>query len=537
MPPLRTRTPRTSARSRMDEVGNEKNVVPQPSSAGIFSDDEDADEPVDIAQEDFEETSVWNGAVTIIGYAVLYILGCIRDKLGNIGLLDTSHIPRESPDQKDFTPLYKSFEAFYTRHMYRRIRDCWNRPICSTPGAVIDLIDRKSDNHGWTFYNTGTTTKCLNLSSYNYLGFAENEGPCLESAVEAISKYGVSSSSRRTDVGTCALHTELEELVAEFVGKEAAMVFGMGFATNSTNLATLVGEGSLIISDELNHASLVLGSRLTGAKIKTFKHNDMEHLESVLSEAIIQGQERTHRAWNKILICVEGVYSMEGSVVNLPDIVRLKKKYRAYVYLDEAHSIGALGKTGRGVVEHYGMDVADIDIMMGTFTKSFGAAGGYICADKVVIDALRSRSHAHIYATAMSPPVVMQVMAALKQIMGLDGTTIGVDRIKQLADNSKFFRTRLKEMGFIVYGNDASPIVPLLLYMPGKIAEFSREMRLRKVAVVVVGFPATPIVESRARFCISASHTREDLEYALRHIDEVGDKLNLKYKGDTFASA
>ena len=167
--------------------------------------------------------------------------------------------------------------------------------------------------------------------------------------------------------------------------------------------------------------------------------------------------------------------------------------------------------------------------MMGTFTKSFGAAGGYIAASKAIVNQLRQRSHAHMYATAMSPPVAQQVIASFEQIMGRDGTTLGQDRIRDLASNAKYFRSELKKLGFIVYGNDASPVVPMMLFMPAKIAAFSREMKKRGVAVVVVGFPACPIIESRARFCLSASHTREDLDKALASIDEVGDLLGLKY--------
>lgn len=152
---------------------------------------------------------------------------------------------------------------------------------------------------------------------------------------------------------------------------------------------------------------------------------------------------------------------------------------------------------------------------MGTFTKSFGAAGGYIASSKAIIKSLVQRSHATLYATSMSPPVVQQCIASMKQIMGVDGSNLGRRRIQQLAENAKFFRTELKKLGFIVYGNEASPIVPMLLFMPAKIAAFSREMKKRKIAVVVVGFPACPIIESRARFCLSASHTREDLIKAL----------------------
>jgi serine palmitoyltransferase len=464
-------------------------------------------------------------------YGILFVVGHIRDFTRKMRW-EASRIPEEHIDQKSFVPLYKDFEAFYTRNLYRRIRDCWNRPISSTPGAHFNVVERESKDHGWTFTETGKHERYFNMSSYNYLGFAENTGPCLDQAVEGLNEYGVSCSGPRAELGTQRLHCQLEDLVAEFVGKPAAITFGMGFATNSTNMPALVEQGCLLISDELNHASLVLGARLTGAKIKTFKHNDMHHLEKVLRHAVIEGQPRTRRPWRKILICVEGVYSMEGSLVNLPEVIRLKKKYKAYLYLDEAHSIGALGPTGRGVIEHFGLDVADVDIMMGTFTKSFGAAGGYIAASTDIIATLRSRSHAHNYATSMSPPVAKQVIASFEQIMGRDGSTLGIERIRTLADNAKYFRTELKKMGFIVYGNNASPVVPMMLFMPAKIAAFSREMMKRKVAVVVVGFPATPIIESRARFCLSASHTREDLKKALVHISEVGDLLGLKYSSN-----
>jgi serine palmitoyltransferase len=189
------------------------------------------------------------------------------------------------------------------------------------------------------------------------------------------------------------VHEELEREVAAFVGKPAAIVFGMGFATNSLTLPALMrGKGSLIISDALNHASIVAGVRGSGARVKVFRHNEPEHLERVLRAAIAEGQPRTHRPWTKILVVVEGIYSMEGEICRLPEIVAIKKKYRAYLYLDEAHSIGALGAGGRGVCEHLGVDPADVDILMGTFTKAFGSCGGYIAGDEQLIQYLRTVS-------------------------------------------------------------------------------------------------------------------------------------------------
>ncbi|ELK01093.1 Serine palmitoyltransferase 2 [Pteropus alecto] len=501
--------------------------------------------------------------LTYVGYGVLTLFGYLRDFLRH-WRIEKCHHATEREEQKDFVSLYQDFENFYTRNLYMRIRDNWNRPICSVPGARVDIMERQSHDYNWSFKYTGNTIKgVINMGSYNYLGFARNTGSCQEAAARVLKEYGVGVCSTRQEIGNLDKHEELEKLVASFLGVEAAMAYGMGFATNSMNFS----KGCLILSDELNHASLVLGARLSGATIRVFKHNNMQSLEKLLKDAIVYGQPRTRRPWKKILILVEGIYSMEGSIVRLPEVIALKKKYKAYLYLDEAHSIGALGPTGRGVVDYFGLDPEDVDVMMGTFTKSFGASGGYIGGKKELIDYLRTHSHSAVYATSLSPPVVEQIITSMKCIMGKDGTTLvasfpeaefgptavcsvsrlnsfqrvtaamdggakaslGKECIQQLAENTRYFRRRLKEMGFIIYGNEDSPVVPLMLYMPAKIGAFGREMLKRNIGVVVVGFPATPIIESRARFCLSAAHTKEILDTALKEIDEVGDLLQLKY--------
>ncbi|XP_059817665.1 serine palmitoyltransferase 2 [Hypanus sabinus] len=479
--------------------------------------------------QSFEETPMLVAVLTYMGYGILTLFGYLRDFL-RAWKIEKCHHATEREEQKDFVPLYQDFENFYTRNLYMRIRDSWNRPICSVPGAKFDIMERVSYDYNWTFKFTNKIIKdVLNMGSYNYLGFAECHGYCADAATKATIQYGVGICSSRQEIGNLDKHEELEKLVARFLGVDAAMAFGMGFATNSMNIPALVGKGCLILSDELNHASLVLGARLSGATIRVFKHNNMQSLDKLLKDAIVHGQPRTRRPWKKILIVVEGIYSMEGSIVRLPEIVALKKKYKAYLYLDEAHSIGALGPTGRGVVEYFDLNPKDVDVMMGTFTKSFGAAGGYIGGKKELVDYLRSYSHSTVYATSMSAPVAEQIIASMKCIMGEDGTTLGQTRVQQLAENTRYFRRRLREMGFIIYGNDDSPVVPLMLYMPAKIGAFGREMLKRNIGVVVVGFPATPIIESRARFCVSAAHTREMLDTALKVIGEVGDLLQLKY--------
>lgn len=225
---------------------------------------------------------------------------------------------------------------------------------------------------------------------------------------------------------------------------------------------------------------------------------------------------------------------MEGEYCDLRNVVKVCKKYGVYVYLDEAHSVGAMGATGRGCTEYTGVDPADVDIMMGTFTKSFGGMGGYIAGDKAVVDTLRKKCAASSYHNSLSPVVCQQIITSFEVIMGLDGTQTGKEKIDALRDNSNYFRMRLCDMGLHVLGNYDSPIMPVMLYNPTKIAAFSRECLKRGLAVVVVGFPAVPILMSRARFCLSAGHKREELDRALEEIDEIADLLKLRYSRSRF---
>ncbi|KAI8852932.1 pyridoxal phosphate-dependent transferase [Chytridium lagenaria] len=420
-------------------------------------------------EECIEQTPMFVLVTTYVSYFILIVVGHIRD------FFCMRMFPKsfEHLSKKDgYAPLNSGFDTFYHRRLYMRIR---------------------------------TTREVLNLSSYNYLGFAQNEGPCADAVQDALLDLGVTSASSRMESGTLALHHEAEELVARFLGKESSMILSMGFATNSTTIPSLVGKGCLLISDELNHASLVFGSRISGATIKTFKHNDAKDLESFSAPPL-----------RKILVVVEGLYSMEGNIVNLPEIVDLRRKYKFYLYLDEAHSVGAMGPNGRGICDYYGIDPSEVDILMGTFTKSFGAAGGYIAASKEIIDHLRLHNHASVHGESITVPVLQQVITSMRIIMGELGGDDGRRRIHTLARNYRFFASELRRMGFIVYGHD-SPVVPLLLCHPAKIPAFSREMLDRGIAVVVV-----------VRFCVSAAHTVEDLKWALRQISEVGDRLMLK---------
>ncbi|KAH8854646.1 Serine palmitoyltransferase 2 [Schistosoma japonicum] len=478
--------------------------------------------------ESFEEAPLFTAVLTYMSFLILNILGRLQDFLRFFHVLK-NHAVMEPSRTKSFVPLYSSYEAFYTRNLYRRVQDCWNRPICSAPGSEIVVMDRKSPDCGWTLNLTGTTSKVLNLGSYNYLGFGDPIGPCTDATEKMTRKFGVGVASSRQEAGSLVLHKELEDLVAEFVGQEAAIVFSMGFSTNSLNLPCLVDKECCVVSDELNHTSLVLGCRLTGATVRRFKHNDMDDLERVLQDCVVFGRPRTHRPYKKILVVVEGIYSMEGSILHLPEVIALKKKYKAYLYLDEAHSIGALGQMGRGVADYFGVDPRDIDVSMGTFTKSFGSCGGYLAGNQKLIDYLRSVSYNVVYGGSMSAPIAQQIISAMRIVMGKDVPCEGERRLKCLAENIRYFRARLHEMRLIVYGNRDSPVVPIIVYMPAKLAAFSRRCLELGLGTVVVGFPATTLLLSRVRFCISSSHTRELLDRALSIIDQVAEELGLRY--------
>eukprot|EP00184_Porphyridium_aerugineum_P003158 CAMPEP_0184696392 /NCGR_PEP_ID=MMETSP0313-20130426/3708_1 /TAXON_ID=2792 /ORGANISM="Porphyridium aerugineum, Strain SAG 1380-2" /LENGTH=528 /DNA_ID=CAMNT_0027155017 /DNA_START=327 /DNA_END=1913 /DNA_ORIENTATION=- len=474
-----------------------------------------------------EEVPYIVALTTYYSYAMLILIGYIRDMFGK--MFKPSEYRRH---RKGYAPLLEGFEDFYTRRLYLRIQDCWARPIASKPGAWIDVIHREFGD-GKVASSKELVLKpdyshCLNLGSYNYLGYGEVPGGVDEQVFSTLESHGVALGASAIESVPCEVVAKLERTVATFLGKEDAIVSGMGFATNAQLIPAVVGPGCLIMSDSLNHASIVVGARSSGAKISVFEHNDPESLEVELREAILEGQPNGE-PWKKILIIVEGIYSMEGEVCPLPEIVVIKKKYGAYLYLDEAHSIGALGATGRGVTEYHGVSTADVDIMMGTFTKSFGSVGGYIASSKELINRIRYTSGGSVNAYPMSPVCARHTQWVFDQLEGKDGSDIGKRKIRALRENAIYLRERLNQMGMMTYGTYDSPVIPVMLFNPAKIAAFSHECLKRQVAVVVVGFPATSLMMSRARFCVSAAHTKEDLDMALQVIDEVGELLQLKY--------
>lgn len=427
------------------------------------------------------------------------------------------------------------YDSFFTRRLYRRIRDCWNRPITGTAGKYLNILIRRSNDQNATFEFTGEVRKCLNLSSYNYLGFSEDNGPCLPAVKNSIWKYGLSSGLAYFEGGRYELLEVLEKMVAKFVGKESALLCNMGYATNLLFIPALMsGKGTLVISDQLNHTSLVFGVRLAGgATVKVFRHCDLEHLEQVLREQISQGQPKTHRPWKKIIVLVEGLYSMEGTIPHLPTLLSLKRKYKFYLWIDEAHSIGATGPQGRGICDYFNIspkDRDDIDLLMGTFTKSFGAAGGYIAGSNELVSYLKVMGYANYGNEVLSSPIVQMVLESMSALMNCHPTIKnGALRLNRLRENSLYLRAGLQRLGFCVLGEDDSPVIPLIIFQPAKMAAFSRELLSRKIACVVVAYPATPMNLARVRFCMNSLLTISDLDDVLTVMDEIGDLLDIKY--------
>ncbi|KAI7962434.1 hypothetical protein MJO28_000528 [Puccinia striiformis f. sp. tritici] len=481
-----------------------------------------------------EDAGYFTYLTTYWSYVLVILIGHVRDAFGK-RFSGQSHAHLKL--HNGYAALNSDFDSFFTRRVKSRLDDCFGRPVTGTPARTITLLDRTSSDNCVSFKYTQTTTQALNISSYNYLGFAQSRGSCADAVEATISELGVSSSGVRED-GLSPLIIETEKLLARFVGAEDAMLVSQGFATNSTTLPSLVGKGALVISDEYNHNSIRFGTRLSGAMVMTYKHNDMADLERLLREAISQGQPRRLRSWTKIVVVVEGIYSMEGSIVDLPSILRLKDKYKFYLYLDEAHSIGALGPNGRGACDYFGVDPSRVDLLMGTLTKSFGASGGYIAGNKRVIEHMRKTCHSSIYAETLSPPVISQILSAVKLIMvepdssSLDAPMPeGKRRLRRLAFNARYLRAGLGKLGFIVIGDRDSPVVPLLVYQPGKMLLFSRLMLQRySIVVVIVGYPATPLVSGRVRFCVSAAHTKQDIDQILIATNEIGEALGMKFK-------
>lgn len=352
----------------------------------------------------------------------------------------------------------------------------------------------------------------INLSSNNYLGLTTH--PKLRrAAIDATRKLGVGSGAVRSIAGTMKSHLDLEQQIANFKKVEACVVFQSGFAANAGTVAAVLGKDDVVISDELNHASIIDGCRLSRATIKVFKHKDAADCERVLQET---------KDWNgKKLLISDGVFSMDGDVADLPALCDLAEKYDCIMMVDDAHASGVFGSRGRGTIDHHNCH-GRVDIQVGTLSKAIGSVGGYVCGSRDLIDYLHQRARPFLFSTSHPPSVTATCQAAFELLDSEAGDKL----IKKLWANTKFFKRRLKKLGFNT-GKSESPITPIMLGDAAKAFEFSRELFGEGVFASAIGFPTVPEGKARLRTIVTATHKRADLERAAETIERVGKKLGV----------
>jgi 8-amino-7-oxononanoate synthase len=350
--------------------------------------------------------------------------------------------------------------------------------------------------------------KMIMVGSNNYLGLT-NHPKVKEAAIEAIKKYGTGCAGSRFLNGTLDIHVNLEEKLARFMGKEAALIFSTGFQVNLGVISALVGKDDVVIIDKMDHASIIDGCRLSFGEIKKFRHNDMTDLERILNEY----EERDK------LIVVDGIFSMEGDIANLPEIVSLAKKYSARIMVDDAHSIGVLGKNGRGTAEHFGLE-NEVDLIMGTYSKSLASIGGFISGSADIIHYIKHIARSFIFSASPPPASVAAVSAALDIIENEP------ERREKLWKNTRKMLQGFKELGFEV-GPSQTPIIPIVVGEDQNAFTMAMMIQEEGVFANVAVTPAVPAGRALIRTSYMATHTDEQLDKVLKAFEKVGKVLGL----------
>ena len=352
--------------------------------------------------------------------------------------------------------------------------------------------------------------KVINLSSNNYLGFANNP-KMKKAAIDAVEKYGVGSGAVRTIIGNMDIHEKLEETLAKFKREEAAFIYQSGFNCNAGTIQAITEAGDLIISDELNHASIIDGARLSKAAKTIYKHSDMDSLEAVLKE--------NKDKYRNMLIITDGVFSMDGDIAKLPDIVDLAEKYGAMTYVDDAHGSGVLGESGRGTVDHFGLH-GRIDFTIGTLSKAIGVIGGYVAGSKTMYEWLSHRARPVLFSTSLPPAAVGAITEAINML------TESTEYTDRLWDNAAYFKEKMGSLGFDT-GHSETPITPVIIGDEAKTMEFSKRLLEKGVFVSGIVFPTVPKGTGRLRCMVTAAHSRAQLDKAVQAFKEVGDEMGI----------
>jgi glycine C-acetyltransferase len=357
--------------------------------------------------------------------------------------------------------------------------------------------------------------KVINLASNNYLGLA-NDPRLIEAALEATRKFGVGSGAVRTIAGTMRIHMELEEKIARFKNVEACVVFQSGFTANAGAVSSILGKEDFILSDELNHASIIDGARLSRAKILVFRHKDLAHAEEQLASV-------EHQPGHKLLI-TDGVFSMDGDIGPLPGLCALAEKYGAIMMVDDAHASGVLGRNGRGTVDHFQVH-GRVDVQVGTLSKAIGALGGYVCGSRDLIDFLYHRARPFLFSTSHPPSVAATCIAAFEV---LDEEP---ERIEKLWENTRFFKQELGLLGYNIGGRNTpaseTPITPIIIGEGRATMEFSKALFEEGVMGTGLAFPTVPEGKARVRAIVTAAHTTDELTQALEVLKRVGKRMGI----------
>jgi glycine C-acetyltransferase len=354
--------------------------------------------------------------------------------------------------------------------------------------------------------------KVLNLCSNNYLGLA-NHPRLKEAAHKAIDAFGVGPAAVRTIAGTMSLHSELEKKLARFKKVEAVISFQSGFNSNLAAIPALAGKEDIIFSDELNHASIIDGCRLSGAPVVCYDHCNPESLERKLSEHYPESSAR------RALIITDGVFSMDGDIAPLPGLAELAEKHNAILMVDDAHGEGVLGQGGRGAVDHFHLH-GRVHVEVGTLSKAFGVVGGFVAGRAVIIDHLRQKGRPFLFSSAATPADVAASIAAVDILEASD------EPVRKLWQNTQYFRKKMQDAGFDT-GRSETPIIPIMLGDAKIAQEFSRRLFERDVFAMAIGFPTVPIGKARIRAMISATHSEPDLDYALEQFVKTGNELQV----------
>jgi glycine C-acetyltransferase len=351
----------------------------------------------------------------------------------------------------------------------------------------------------------------INLSSNNYLGLATDER-LKEEAIKAVKEYGVGAGAVRTINGTLDIHLKLEKKIAEFKGTEAAIAYQSGFNCNMAAISAVMNKHDAILSDELNHASIIDGCRLSRAKVIRFNHSDMEDLRAKAKEAVESGQ------YNKVMVITDGVFSMDGDVAKLPEIVEIAEEFDIMTYVDDAHGSGVLGK-GSGTVKHFGLSDR-VDFQIGTLSKAIGVIGGYVAGKQNLIDWLKVASRPFLFSTALTPADVAATTKALELILS------STELQDKMWENSNYLKEGLKKLGFDI-GHSETPITPCIIGDEKTTQQFSKRLNEEGVYAKSIVFPTVPRGTGRVRNMPTAAHTKEMLDNALEIYEKVGKEMNL----------